>query len=131
MLVRSPELKTLGVGLRPALEVWAYVQARPEPDLAIVTMGKRDCGFDAGFPVPLAWFRPGQHTAPEHLCAGYDITNMNDQHGFLRLPANSQLAVGDMIVSGISHPCTTFDKWQLLPVVNDDYDVVSAIRTFF
>lgn len=131
MLARSPELRSIGEGLRPALEVWAYVQSRPEPELAITTMGKRDCGFDAGFPVPLAWFRPGQHTRPEPLSAGYEITNMNDQHTFLRLPAESDLAVGDMVVSGISHPCTTFDKWQVLPVVNDHYDVTSAIRTFF
>jgi D-serine dehydratase len=131
MLVRSPELKTLGEGLRPALEVWSYVQARPESELAIVTLGKRDCGFDAGFPVPLAWFRPGRDREPVRLAAGYEITNMNDQHAFLRLPADSDLAVGDMVVSGISHPCTTFDKWQLIPVVNDEYDVVSAVRTFF
>jgi D-serine dehydratase len=131
MLARSPELKALGEGLRPALEVWSYVQSRPEPELAIVTMGKRDCGFDAGFPVPLAWFRPGQHTKPEPFCGGHEITNMNDQHAFLRVPADSKLGVGDMVVSGISHPCTTFDKWQLLLVVNDEYDVVSAVRTFF
>jgi D-serine dehydratase len=131
MLARSPELRSIGEGLRPALEVWAYIQSRPEPELAIATVGKRDCGFDAGFPVPLAWFRPGQQTQPAPLSAGYEITNMNDQHAFLRLPVESELAVGDMVVCGISHPCTTFDKWQILPVVNDEYDVVSAIRTFF
>src|SRR5690606_31703911 len=46
-------------GLSPALEVWAYVQSRPDADKAILTMGKRDVGFDAGLPVPLRWHRPG------------------------------------------------------------------------
>jgi D-serine dehydratase len=31
----------------------------------------------------------------------------------------------------VSHPCTTFDKWQALFVVDESYDVVGAIRTFF
>jgi D-serine dehydratase len=56
---------------------------------------------------------------------------MNDQHAYLDLPADSPLAVGDMIGLGISHPCLTFDKWQVIPVVDDSYNIVSAIRTFF
>lgn len=59
------------------------------------------------------------------------VTDMNDQHAFLALPPGSELRVGDMVACGISHPCTTFDRWQVLMVVNDDYDVVSAICTFF
>jgi D-serine dehydratase len=39
---RSPEAASLGSGLIPALEVWAYVQSRPEPSKVILTMGKRD-----------------------------------------------------------------------------------------
>ena len=49
----------------------------------------------------------------------------------LELPADAPLKVGDMIGSGISHPCTTFDKWQLIAEVDDAYTVVGAIRTFF
>ena len=56
---------------------------------------------------------------------------LNDQHAFLDLPPELPLAVGDMAAVGISHPCTTFDKWRLLPVVDDDYTVVEAVRTFF
>jgi D-serine dehydratase len=41
------------------------------------------------------------------------------------------LAVGDRIAVGISHPCTTFDRWEYLYVVNDQYDVVSMVRTYF
>ena len=36
-----------------------------------------------------------------------------------------------MVSFGISHPCTTFDKWQVICIVNENYDIVSAIRTFF
>ena len=36
-----------------------------------------------------------------------------------------------MVGFGIAHPCLTFDKWQLLPIVDDDYRVIDAIRTFF
>jgi D-serine dehydratase len=39
--------------------------------------------------------------------------------------------VGDLLACGISHPCTAFDKWRLIPVVDDDYTVVDAIATFF
>src|SRR5690606_1645646 len=112
MLARSPRLAELGAGLRPALEVWSYVQSRPEPELAILTMGRRDCGSDAGHPAAVAWYRPGEHAAPMPPGVGHRVENMNDQHAFLRLPPGSPLAVGDMVASGISHPCTTFDKWK-------------------
>src|SRR5260221_602868 len=39
--------------LRPALEIWATVLSRPEPDLAILSMGKRDVPVDLDLPVPL------------------------------------------------------------------------------
>ena len=47
------------------------------------------------------------------------------------VPADSPLQVGDMVALGISHPCTTFDKWQLIYLVDDAYNVTGAIRTFF
>jgi len=128
---RSPRVRELGAGLLPALEVWSYVQSRPEPSRAILTMGKRDCSFDAGLPVPEKWFRPGNHTAPRPLDDGSTIIALNDQHAFMEIPASSDLRVGDMVGSGISHPCTTFDRWQLLPVIDDDYNVLSGVRTYF
>jgi D-serine dehydratase len=36
-----------------------------------------------------------------------------------------------MVALGVSHPCTTFDKWRLIPVVDETYTVRSAIQTFF
>jgi len=41
------------------------------------------------------------------------------------------LRVGDMVALSISHPCTTFDKWRILFLVDDDYQITSAIETFF
>lgn len=131
LLARSPELAGLGAGPRAALELWAFVQSRPEPGRAILTVGKRDCSHDAGLPLPLRWFRRGLHALPAPLAEGHRVVNLNDQHAFLEIPAESPLEFGDMVMLGISHPCTTFDKWQLLPVVDDAYEVVGAIRTFF
>lgn len=119
-----------GGRLEPALEVWSMVQSRPEPTLAILTMGKRDAGYDADLPLPLFAHRPG-HGQPRLLPAGCSIEKMNDQHAYLHLPADEPLAVGDIVGCGISHPCTTFDKWPLLLVVDDAYTVRQAVNTFF
>ncbi len=103
--------------LRPAMQVWARVVSRPEPGLALVTMGRRDVSFDAGLPVPL------------HL-PGATVTKLNDQHAFLA-PAGHGVDIGDWLAFGVSHPCTTFDKWPLIPVLDDADRVVDLVRTFF
>ena len=65
------------------------------------------------------------------MVAGLTVTALNDQHAYVRLPPGETLEVGEMLGCGISHPCTAFDKWRLIPVVDDDYTVVDAIATFF
>ncbi|MGE2717997.1 alanine racemase [Mycolicibacterium litorale] len=106
-------------GLIPAMSVWAQVLSRPEADLALVGMGRRDVSFDQGLPVP--------KTLP-----GGRVTRLNDQHAYLSLgAADTGVGVGDWLRFGISHPCTTFDKWPLIPVLDDDNRVVDLIRTFF
>jgi D-serine dehydratase len=125
---RAPKLFEEG-GLEPALEVWGYVQSRPEPGRAIIGVGKRDVSYD-DMPVPLYWFRPGW-TAPEAMPEGHRMVRLNDQHGYLDLPPGSPLEVGDMIGLGISHPCLTFDKWRVMHLVDADYDIVASIRTYF
>lgn len=131
MRERMPEIASLGEGLRDALEVWGYVQSLPEPGLAILTMGKRDVSYDQHLPFPRFAFRPGADARPRALGDGYSIVALNDQHAFMRIPADAALAVGDMIGSTIAHPCTTFDKWRFMPVVDDDYTVIDAITTYF
>jgi D-serine dehydratase len=130
---RHPEVEKLGAGLEPAFEVWAYVQSRPESTKAILTMGKRDVSYDVDLPMPLKWFRPGEGgaNAVRAVAAGHVVTGLNDQHCHMTVPQDSPLAVGDMVGFGISHPCTTFDKWQVVSLVDDDYNIVSAIKTFF
>ena len=127
---------TADQGLQPALEVWSMVQSRPEPTLAILTMGKRDASYDVDWPEPLVTHRPDSGAAaPFALPPGCRIEKMNDQHANLRLPEGhaicDTLAVGDLVACGISHPCTTFDKWPLMLAVDDDYQVRQAVNTFF
>lgn len=116
-------------GLQPALELWAMVQSRPEPGLALLTLGKRDASYDVELPRPLQWHRPGE-AAPRPLREAR-IGNMNDQHAYLELPPEHPLQVGDLVAVGISHPCTTFDKWPLMLLSDDSYGVTGAINTFF
>lgn len=117
---RTSALRRTGeAGFRPAMSVWAQTVSRPEPDLALVSMGRRDVSFDQGLPVP-------------RTLTDSQVSHLHDQHAFLRLgPADRGVRVGDWVPFGVSHPCTTFDKWQLIPVLDDGNRVVELIRTFF
>jgi len=119
-------------GLRPALQLWSCVQSVPEPGLAILTAGRRDVGFDMGLPQPIGFAPPGVRRV-EPADPAWRITALNDQHAYLRFDASSagQPAVGDRVVLGISHPCTTFDKWHWMPIVNAAHDVVDAVTIHF
>ena len=119
--------------LRPALEVWAAVQSRPEPGLAILAVGKRDVSFDFAMPVPVSRAARGDRQATP-APASWRIDQLNDQHAYLRWGAEDEgMApdVGERVGLGISHPCTTFDKWQWMPVVEADYRVSDAVTTHF
>ena len=121
----------LDESLRPALEVWAMVQSVPEPGLALLTCGRRDVSYDLEMPVPVRWAPRGQRTAGD-APQGWTISALNDQHAYLRFdPTGSTPAVGDRVALGISHPCTTFDKWRWLALVEDDWAVTGAISTRF
>lgn len=128
---RSPIAASLGEGLRPALEVWAYVHSRPEPTRVIAGLGKRDIGEDVARPTPLAWARPGPGAATLPLGDTHRVVRLDDQHAYLDVPAESPLQPGDLIGLGISHPCTTFDKWKLLYIVDDALVVTGSVRTYF
>jgi D-serine deaminase-like pyridoxal phosphate-dependent protein len=114
--------------LQPALEAWGVVLSRPEPELAIAGMGKRDVPHDIGLPVPL---RVRGGAGLRETNGTMEVVDLNDQHAFVRLPPDEDLAPGDLLGCGISHPCTAFDKWRMLPVVDDDYLVIDAVHTFF
>jgi D-serine dehydratase len=131
ILERSPELRDLAPPMSPALEIWGYLQSLPEPGLGFATLGKRDISHDYEMPKPLTYYRPGNSGLPLPIPEGHAVLRLNDQHAHLKLPPNSPLRVGDMVSFGVSHPCTTFDKWQLVLRVDDAYNVTGALRTFF
>lgn len=130
MHTSNPIAQQLGASLRPALQLWAYVQSRPEPGQVIVGLGKRDAAFDAGMPLPVLHHRPG-NANPSTVPAHWQVTAMMDQHAFLEVSPRDDLQVGDLLCFDISHPCLTFDKWRHLLVVDDDWKVVDAVHTFF
>lgn len=117
-----------------AIHGWARVLSRPEPDLALLDAGKRDLPFDEG--LPQAQALRAQGSGPTTALDGAQVTALNDQHTFVRLePGAQHVAVGDVVRLGLSHPCTAFDKWQLVPVVDDAQAeqpvVVDLLRTCF
>ncbi len=135
LFARNATARALGPGLEPALQLWAYVQSRPEPELAIIGLGKRDAAFDAGLPVPSRRFRPGGSpgaaTAPAPVPPGWQLTRMMDQHAYMAVGAGDEIEVGDMLSFDISHPCLTCDKWRNLLVIDAGYRVVDIIPTYF
>ena len=113
-------------GLRPAARGFARVVSRLDPDTAIVDAGKRDFPYDEGLPVPLCAIDRGGERMP---LPGARTTKLSDQHAFVRIAPDSPLAVGDLVVFGLSHPCTMLDKWRLVPVVDSLDDLSTAIVT--
>jgi D-serine deaminase-like pyridoxal phosphate-dependent protein len=114
--------------LAPALEVWAPVVSRPEPSLAVLGVGRRDVSFDAGNPVVLGAANPD---GSDVVVGAASVERLFDQHAVATVLPGSALAVGDEVRLGISHPCTTFDKWRWVPVVDDEDRIVDVVRTFF
>ncbi|WP_110707179.1 amino acid deaminase [Salinicola sp. CR57] len=118
--------------LEPALEVFAHVQSLPEPGLAIIALGKRDIGHEPDLPLPLRLYR----RLDDDISAPIDIrswrtTKIMDQHVFLEIPDGAEVAVGDVIAFGTSHPCLTFDKWRRMLLVDERLAVKEVIETCF
>lgn len=115
--------------LRPALSCFARVLSCPEPGRVLFGAGKRDLSFDIDLPVPRAVLREGRRVP---VGGGARVVELNDHHGFLDLTEGApEFRVGDVIELGLSHPCTVFDKWSLIPVLDGDDHVVDAVRTVF
>ena len=108
---------------QPAIEVWGQVISKPERDFGVLNLGKRDIGNDLHNPIPIKSY-DGQVKSFSAV-----IEKLNDQHGYLR--GKQEFSLAQLIGLGISHPCTTFDKWGLIPLVNDDYDLIDCMQTFF
>ena len=117
-----------GPCLRPALEVWGRVLTRPEATRAIVDVGRRDVSYDQELPHAM-WRRPVTGGPASDLNA--TVVALNDQHAFLDLPGEETLSVGEWVGFGISHPCTTVEKWNVLLLVDDSGRIVETVDTFF
>lgn len=122
---RLPDTKPL----EDALEIWGVVLSLPEPGLALIGFGKRDVPYDLELPLPRLVKSRGQ--APRPLRAPASIVALNDQHAYMKVSGEEQLQVGALVGCGISHPCTAFDKWRLIPVVDHGYQVLDAVLTYF
>ncbi|HET6354964.1 amino acid deaminase [Streptomyces sp.] len=115
--------------LQPAFRLWAQVVSRPTPEQAFVNAGKRDAAYDLD--LPEAQVVRDARTGEIRPAAGITVSGLSDQHGWLRTSPEADLEVGDWVGMGLSHPCTSFDKWQLIPLVEADGTVTDYIRTFF
>ncbi|MFI1199234.1 amino acid deaminase [Streptomyces sp. BHT-5-2] len=115
--------------LQPAFRLWAQVVSRPTPEQAFLNAGKRDAAYDLHLPQAQV-VRSGRD-GTERPAAGLTVTGLSDQHAWVRTEHAGDLEVGDWVGLGLSHPCTSFDKWQLIPLVEEDGTVVDFIRTFF
>ncbi|WP_030232987.1 amino acid deaminase [Streptomyces sp. NRRL S-455] len=113
--------------LEPAFRLWTQVVSRPTAEQAFVNAGKRDAAYDLDLPFAQVVRRDGA----ERPATGVSVTALSDQHAWLRTTPEADLEVGDWVGLGLSHPCTSFDKWPLIPVAEADGTVVDYVRTYF
>ncbi|MET9657591.1 alanine racemase [Streptomyces sp. NPDC006510] len=101
--------------LRPALTVRAVVLSAPEPGQVVVGAGKRELPYDAGLPVLIGSRDAQGAPRPGARATAADIYDhhlvLSDAHG---------LNVGDQVDLGISHPCSAFDRWPDINVVDGE-----------
>ena len=117
--------------LKQALELWSLVQSVRDGKTAILTFGRRDAPHDGDLPLPLYVVRPGQSKREARKLEGAKVAKLNDQHAFMTIPPGVELHVGDRVACGIIHPCTAFDKWPVIPLVDDAYKVIDLYCTYF
>lgn len=116
--------------LRAAMHGVGRVVSQPESGLALLDGGKRDFPYDEGLPIPRQ--TASDLGGPWRSIDRMTVTAMNDQHTFVRSDS-TDAQVGEVVALGLSHPCTAFDKWRVLPVV-DSWEsgvVIDLVRTYF
>jgi D-serine deaminase-like pyridoxal phosphate-dependent protein len=130
----APQTRGEGPHLVAAMHVWGRVLSRPQPDLALLDVGRRDIGSDEGMPIPQRVHHNGVWRQDSAL-EGASVFDLNDQHTYVRIAPDSPIAIGDVVRLGLSHPCTTFDKWSTIPIIDDpdlpNPRVTESIETCF
>ncbi|MDF3126005.1 amino acid deaminase [Rheinheimera sp. 1928-s] len=129
VLARSALACSLGEDLQNALELAVYVQSLPEPGLAVLGFGKRDAAFDAGLPQATALYRYGLLLTNQ--LQNCETIKVMDQHAFWSYDERVQPQIGDIVLLSTSHPCLTFDKWRTLWVVDENYNLLQEVDTYF
>lgn len=118
--------------LQNALEVWGPVLSLPEAGHVVVGVGRRDISSDVDPPRALHARRANGEIAN---LPGCDVIALYDHHVVLATDAppeiHERLSLGDLVAFGPSHPCTTFDKWKKLYLVDADYGVINDLQTLF
>ena len=132
----TPHARGTGPKFRAAIHAWARVISMPEYGIAYLDAGKRDLPFDEGLPeIQILRRRMDDGRVEVHSLVGHDIYATNDQHSFVKVPPGSPLRLGDVVRLGLSHPCTAFDKWSVIPVLDHALGatpvVVDMLRTYF
>ncbi len=116
-------------GFEAAIEVWAYVQSLPESGTVIASLGRRDLGTDSGMPRLVGHARPGGRRLP--VPEGIQSVAIWDHHLKFHIDEPHDFQIGDLVGWGISHPCTTLDKWKAIHLINE-FDIVTGVMaTYF
>ena len=114
--------------LREAVEIWGVVYRGQ--NLASQSSGSEsDAPHCEGLPVARHIYRRSGdlEAAPD----GLHVEALNDQHAYIALTGGTELKLGDLLGCGISNPCCPgFQKWRVIPVVDDDYNVIDVMRSY-
>ena len=134
------------VGATQAHDLMSYPPENSVPTEHSWLLGSGQARFESSADALLSWtalrgagltisdVRPA--AGPMYTGVGYDVDG--NPMVASRLDADQRFdadgtwpQVGDRVALGISHPCTTFDKWRWLALIDDDGAVTGAISTRF
>ena len=124
--------KKNNIFFEPSLLLWSHIISIKDDGIAIINFGKRDVSFDLGNPIAINIYRNSKKLKEiKNISSNLKVFRLNDQHAFLKFNPNVKLHIGDLISFGISHPCTTFDKWRYVYIVDKKFYIIDTLKTFF
>ncbi len=120
----TPGRTRTGPRFVPSAFSYARVLSAPEDGLVVLDAGKRDIPYDIDLPRVLGVFARGTWRE-----VSAEVFKTDDQHAYVRVD-QAALKVGDLVRLGLSHPCTMFDKWRSVLLMEKN-QLVGAVRTYF